>query len=64
MTGFRIAAATLLILCFVALPLLLFALWFFELGRTAQWEIEMCLAPWLPGLFFAWFFSQAVDADG
>lgn len=60
LTGERMAQIGVVLvpaLCFVGLPLLLFGLWYLEIGRAAHWEAEMCLMPWLPGLYFAWIFG-------
>ena len=58
LTGERMAqigVVLVLALCFVGLPLLLFGLWYLEIGRAAHWEAEVCLMPWLPGLFLSIF---------
>lgn len=59
----RFVLAVVLLLCFVGIPLLLFAFWFLEIGRAAHWEPGMCLMTWVPGLFFVWVFAPMVPED-
>lgn len=52
----------LLAICWlVGLPIMLFLVWFFEVGRAATWPWEACLIPWGLTILFGCLFGLPED---
>lgn len=56
--------SVLLLLWLIVCPVILFVLWFNEVGRAATWPWEACVIPWGLTLAFGVLFGFPEDDDG